>query len=259
MDYSQPLDDLPIWAVYLLTVLLSLLFFEVGYRLGRNKVKRSSAEKEGDLGSIVGVTFGLITFFVVFMIGIAGNRFDNRRQLAIAEANAARTSYLRAGYLGEPYQTESRELLREYVAIRVAATSDPSKLPQVIIRSREIHDELWALTEELAIANPSVETVALYIDSVNEVISLHTERLMAVTLRISMPIWVIIFCLIFTAFGMMGYQHGINGNRNFVAVLILTIILSGVVLLLVDLDRPQEGLFNVSQQAMIELLEQMQP
>lgn len=72
MDYTQPLDFLPIWAVYLLTVLFALLFVEIGYRLGSARKKRLSleqVEKERDLGSIVGATFGLMAFLLVFLIG----------------------------------------------------------------------------------------------------------------------------------------------------------------------------------------------
>jgi hypothetical protein len=237
-----------------------MLFVETGFRLGRYRKERSAPgkeEKEGTLGSIVGATFGLMAFLLVFLIGIAANRFDNRRQLATAEAIAARTSYLRAGYLEEPYQSEIRQLLLEYVEVRVAAASDVTKLPAAIARSKEIHDELWVLTEDLARANPSVETVALFIDSVNEVIGLHTERLMAISLRIPSSIWLAIYSIIFLALALLGFQNGLSGDRNFIAVTILVIVFAGVILLLVDLDRPQEGLFNVSQQALIDLIAEM--
>jgi hypothetical protein len=134
--------------------------------------------------------------------------------------------------------------------------SDVTKLPTAIARSKEIHDELWSWTEGWR-ANPSVETVALFIDSVNEVINLHTERMMAISLRIPSSIWLAIYTIIFLALALLGFQNGLAGDRNFIAVTILIIVFAGVVLLLADLDRPQEGLFNVSQQALIDLIEQM--
>jgi hypothetical protein len=244
-----------------LSVLLGLLFVELGYRLGSLKKKRAAQdeeEKEGTLGSIVGATFGLMAFLLVFLIGIAANRFDNRRALATAEATAAKTSYLRAGYLEEPYRTEVRQLLLEYVQVRVGAAQGTTSLAAAINRSNEIHAELWDRTEELARANPSVEIVALFIDSVNEVIELHTERLMAVTLRIPSSIWLAIFSIIFLALTLLGYQTGLTGERNLIAITIFIMVFAGVVLLLVDLDRPSEGLFRVSQQALLDLIDTMQ-
>jgi hypothetical protein len=133
------LDVLPIWAVYLLVVLLGLLVVEAGFRLGRNWKQRKGQEKPENVGAMVGATLALLAFLLVFMIGIASNRFDNRRQLVIKEANAIGTTYLRAGYLEEPDRTEIRNLLREYVDIRLVAATDPTALPQVISRSEAIH------------------------------------------------------------------------------------------------------------------------
>jgi hypothetical protein len=113
------------------------------------------------------------------------------------------------------------------------------------------------MTEELARANPSVETIALFIDSVNEVINLHTQRLMAVSLRIPSSIWLAIYSIILLSFMLLGFQNGLSGNRNFLAITILIVVFAGVVLLLVDLDRPTEGLFRVSQQALTDLINGM--
>jgi hypothetical protein len=68
-----------------------------------------------------------------------------------------------------------------------------------------------------------------------------------------------IFSIIFLALALLGFQNGLTGDRNIIAVLILILVFAGVVLLLVDLDRPTEGLFRVSQQALIDLLNQMGP
>ena len=110
---TQPLDVLPIWVVYLLTVTIGLLVVEVGIRLGRYWAKRrwETEGKREDIGDLVGAALTLLAFLLVFMIGIASNRFDTRRQVIVAEANAIGTTYLRAGYLDEPDRTEIRGAL----------------------------------------------------------------------------------------------------------------------------------------------------
>jgi galactitol-specific phosphotransferase system IIC component len=52
---------------------------------------------------------------------------------------------------------------------------------------------------------------------------------------------------------MMGIQIGLTGIRQAGLELALAISFSVVLFLIADLDRPQEGLINVSQQAMVEL------
>ena len=142
---TQPLDLLPIWAVYLLTVLLGLLVIEAGQFAGRYWAKRAKAHQRqiANIDTLVGATLSLLAFLLVFMIGIASTRFDTRRHLVIAEANAIGTTYLRAGFLDEPYRTGVRNLLRDYVAVRLEAAADSSKLSEMRARAETIQTELW--------------------------------------------------------------------------------------------------------------------
>ncbi|HMB05809.1 MAG TPA: hypothetical protein VKP69_18990 [Isosphaeraceae bacterium] len=51
----------------------------------------------------------------------------------------------------------------------------------------------------------------------------------------------------------MGYHAGLAGSGRSLALLALVLAFSAVVTLIADLDRPQEGLLQVTQQAMIDL------
>ena len=75
----SPLDAFPIWGVYVVIVLVALLVVEGGYRLGRYWQQRAGQGKEGTVGSLVGSTLALLAFLLVFLTGIAANRFDTRR------------------------------------------------------------------------------------------------------------------------------------------------------------------------------------
>lgn len=110
---------------------------EGGYRLGKTKLRDSIARPDSGVGAIVAATLALLAFLLAFVVGFAANIFNERRELVIDEANAIRTAYLRAGYLDEPYRTESRELLREYVDRRLAAR-EPEKREMAITRSEQI-------------------------------------------------------------------------------------------------------------------------
>ena len=55
----------------------------------------------------------------------------------------------------------------------------------------------------------------------------------------------------------MGTQAGLLRTRQLVAVVPLTLAFSALTTLVVDLDRPQQGLVQVGQQSMAELLEMM--
>jgi hypothetical protein len=55
----------------------------------------------------------------------------------------------------------------------------------------------------------------------------------------------------------MGYNQGLTSTRRSLAALALIFAFSVVMLLIVDLDRPGEGLLRVSQQSMIDLQNSM--
>ena len=57
----------------------------------------------------------------------------------------------------------------------------------------------------------------------------------------------------------VGYHEGLTSTTRTLATLVLVVTFSGVLWLLEDLDRPQEGLINVIKQAMIDLRKSMIP
>ena len=52
----------------------------------------------------------------------------------------------------------------------------------------------------------------------------------------------------------IGYQFGLSGARSWPVTILLALVFTAVILLIADLDRPQQGLLQVSQQALIDLL-----
>ncbi len=248
---TQVLDGVPLWALYLLLILFLLGATELGYQLGRARLRRHGDEKEGNLGSMAAGTLGMFAFILAVLVGASGERFALRRQLVTDEANAIRTAYLRAGYLDSPYPAEIRPLLAEYVDVRLSAL-DPGQIDQAIARSQEIHIELWERTEALARANPS-DVIALFVESANEVINLHTQRIRAVSVRIPPPLWLCIFLLAGLCMLMLGLHNAYSGQRSLLALVVLVLAFAAVIALLADLDRPTAGFLNVSQQALVDL------
>ena len=99
---SQPLDLLPIWSVYILTLLIFFLAAEAGFRLGKPVQKRWPDKSEAGVGAMVGAALAILGFLLAFVTSIAIGNFNQRRQLVVSEANAIGTTYLRAGFLADP-------------------------------------------------------------------------------------------------------------------------------------------------------------
>ena len=258
MQMSRPLDALPLWALFVGILLVVLFSVEFGYRLGKYRRSRREEEKEAPLGTMVGATLGLLAFILAFTFGLAANRFDNRRQVLLDEANAIGTTYLRAGMLPESGE-QIRGLLREYVSVRLNAVRSQN-LAEGIRRSEDIQQKIWTEAETVGNKNPNSILVGLFIQSLNEMIDLHAKRVQAgVRSRIPGAIWLGLFAVACLSFATMGYHAGLSGTRRSLAILAVAVTFSVVIELIADLDRPLEGVLRVSQQALLDVQQSMKP
>jgi hypothetical protein len=205
---------------------------------------------------MVGAALALLGFLLAFVTSIAIGNFNQRRQLVVSEANAISTTYLRAGYLDDPYGVESRELLREYVTLRIKAL-DPAATASAIARSEQIHDELWLLAEEVAKEDPG-PTIALYLTSLNQVIDLHSERINA-ELGFRVPSIMVIGLYVVAVMTMIliGVYDSYREKHNLIALTMLVLIVSVVFWVIIDMDRSNVGLLQIPQRALVELLHKL--
>jgi hypothetical protein len=247
------LDVLPLWAILALSFLLFLLASESGYRLGWIRQRERKHEKEPTVGGIVAAELGLLAFLLAFTFGLAASRFEARRQTLLDEANAIGTSYLRAELLPEPQRTDVQKLLREYVDARLTAANG-KEVEAEIHRSEEVHGHLWKAAQAAVEKDPHSIPAGLFVQSLNDVIDLHAKRLSTVFgSRIPTVVWFVLIAVAVLSFGSMGYEGGLSGVDRSPATLPLTLAFAIVMWMVVDLERPQEGLLKISQRPMVDL------
>jgi ABC-type molybdate transport system ATPase subunit len=57
----------------------------------------------------------------------------------------------------------------------------------------------------------------------------------------------------------MGYHAGLSGTRRSLAIVAVAVTFAVVIELIADLDRPQEGILRISQQALLDVQRSMNP
>lgn len=247
---------IPLWLLFAFICGGAGLALEGGYRVGRLRQERAAGEKEEPVGAMVGSILALFAFLLAFTFGLAAARFEARRQAVLDEANAIGTTYLRTRLLPEPQRETSAALLREYVDVRVNGVKE-GKVERALARSEELHALLWAEAVRAAEARPTPAT-ALYLQALNQMIDLHATRVqIGLRNRIPLTIWAGLMALAALSMASVGYSAGLSATRRSPAMLGLVLAFSGVLFLIADLDRVQQGLLTVSQQAMADLQAQM--
>jgi hypothetical protein len=253
------LDRFPLWAVFIGTVIIALIATEIGFRIGLWRHSRDNSKgKSNVLGALVGGTLGLLAFLLALSVVTVIDQHNGRKAMVVTEANAVGTAYLRTSFLDEPDRNLSRDLLREYVEVRLAAADDVTLFESSKRRSEEIHAQLWLLVENSVRQGKESAIMALYVDSVNEVIDVHSLRLMAISLRLPRRLGVMLYVAVVLSFLLLGGASSHDGKRiPPFTLLIFTMVFVAIFVTIVTLDRPQQGLVTISQTALSDLLGQM--
>lgn len=261
MNIELQFQQSPLWVFYVFTIAVVVLSVIFGYYLGGRFRKQGERDKEAPIGAAVGAILGLLAFTLAFTFGMSASTYKDRMDLLLDEVGAIETAYLRTGLLPAPQRTESRKLFRQYVDIRAETILEPEKIPQALVDSEAIHDQLWSQIVTLAQQDnkpDSLGMVSLYIQSLSEVIVMHTRRVVTgLQYRIPAIIWLILFAVTIFAMTGVGYQFGIIGTKSWLVILLLALSFSAIILLIADLDRATSGLFKVSQQPMLELRQKL--
>jgi hypothetical protein len=252
------LDHAPVWLLYLGTVSWLFAGNELGYRLGRRRLA-SAPDDKAPASAIMGSTLGLLAFMLAFTFGMSSSRFDARKQLVLDEASAVLRAYQRAQLLPEPQKSECIRLLQEYVALRSTTTLTPlAELQPLIARSEAIQDGLWK--EAAAVAERPSPGLNPFVQSLSELTDLQMKRVRAaVWNRLPMTIVVTLYLIAFLGLSAMGYGAGLAGSRTATPSLMLILTFSAIIVLIVDLERPRQQLFEVSQEPMVDAARRIRP
>lgn len=251
----QLLDSYPIAAIFVLFAIVTLVCFELGFRIGRWWQDRMPGEQEGPTDMLVGSLLALMAFVLAITMGMAADRFDTRRGMVLAEANAIGAAYLQADYLPDPAAEQMKELLREYLPLRIA-TDDMAQLQANIQQSAVLHGEMWALTKEVIRSGHSPDLMSAFGDSLTEIVNLNQTRIVAgLYARVPETIMILLLAGSALSLGMVGYNAGLSRRRSVLSAVVLVLALGAVTTLVVDLDRPQQGFINVSQQSLLDVQE----
>jgi len=250
-------DDVPLWLVGVVFVVLCLVAYESGFRLGRWWQRRTPGEQEGPTGVLVGSLLALLAFMLAVATSMAGDRFDARRSFVIDQANAIRVAYLEAGYLPAPASDQMQELLRQYAPLQIR--SDLNQFAQNSAEASDLEAQMWSITQNIA-RTQSNDVIAEFVSSLSEVTQVREARLNAV-INVRVPptiLWLLIFGAILSI-GMVGFGAGVTEHRSVITAVVLIVALGATLLLVLDLDNPSEGLISVSQQPMIDLVHDLGP
>jgi hypothetical protein len=245
------LYDYQLLPIFLVSLAAILACSEIGRRRG----VRVGGRGGDDVSTLEGAILGLLALMIGFTFAMALSHFDARRDAVLHEANAIGTTALRARLLPVPHNSEALKLLREYVQLRLEITQrvpSPMELNALIDRSNALQEALWQQAMAVAARDNGMMPTGLFVQSLNEMIDSQEIHLTALRNRVPNIVLIALYGVTAVAAAFTGYASGLEARRSRLPVYVMGVLVSSVILLIQDLDRPGAGFIRVSQQPMVD-------
>lgn len=251
---------LPSWALALLLVALIGAATIVGFVLGRYLRKHQEALRE-PFGVLQGALLGVVGLILAFGLTLAIGRYEDRRAATVTEANAIGTSYLRAQLIAEPARSRSLRLFRRYVDLAIQVSKEVPGSPgmrRTTAAEGVFQRRLWRLAGESLDAAPNASAPRLYVDSLNTTFDAQLSRLSSLTNRVPSSVLVLEVVGAAIAIGLLALHIAVLG-RGLVAMIAAAALITLLLLVTFDLDRPTRGLIQVPDTPLVATRASMVP
>jgi Flp pilus assembly protein TadB len=232
----------------------------LGVFLGR-RVRHLSDTLKEPFGVLQAALLGVVGLILAFGLSLAVTRYENRRDAVVDEANTIGTTFLRAQTLPEPMRSRSLALLNQYTESAVSLTNyipGSSREHAVEDTEEDLQRRLWALNGQALAIAPVASAPRLYEETLNEMIDAQATRVAGLNNRVPNAVLFLEVLGAALALGLLAAYLAIVG-RGVVAVSLAALLVTMLVFVICDLDRPTRGPIQVPDTALRNVLAEMQP
>jgi hypothetical protein len=237
----------------LLILALSIFVLAFSTWIGTFLRKRKGEMTEGegeDFGVVRSAMMTILGLIIGFTFSMAAGRYDERKNLEEAEANAIGTEYVRADLLPAADATKVRTLLREYLDQRILfyQTRDESQLRQIDASTEKLQEDLWSASQTAA---PPTARNTLAVSGMNDVLNSQGYTQAAWWNHIPIAAWMLMIAIGICSHVLLGYGARYPGARTLFLVLPLAVSIS--FFLIADIDSPRGGIIRVRPENLVVL------
>src|SRR5258708_1862326 len=198
-----------------------------------------------DEGFILSGMLGLLALLMAFTFSMSLNRFENRRELMLREANAISSFSLMTEAAQQPYSLELQMRLKLYAVERLAVSNasgenEKTKAMSVAAALRAPLQRAVRVAMQAHQGSPTAVALGQSYNAMDDAAAERDhlpERVLALLAS---------YCIV--SAWMLGYAVASVRSRHRVASATLFVLLSLAFGTILDLDRPRGGSITVSQQ-----------
>ncbi len=234
------------WQLALL-ILVVIASATIAGHFGGKRLGEDTDTLREPFGVLQAALLGVVGLILAFGLSLAVGRYEDRRAATVAEANAIGTTYLRAQLIAEPARSASLDLLRRYTSLAVTVSDEvpnSSQMQRTTAGEGLIQRRLWRLAGQALARAPLASAPRLYVDSLNSTFDQQSVRLSSLNNRVPGAVLGLEVIGAAAALGLLAMHISILG-RGLVAMLVAAALVTLLLLVTFDLDRPTRGLIKV--------------
>lgn len=260
MDLA-PIYNYPIWAVGVVFIAILSISLELGFRIG---LKSQEEWKDADSGGgavVLTSMFALMGLMFAFTYSMGMNNYDANKKAVIMEANELSTAFLKANLVADPGRTELKKKLLEYARTRAftwGSYTNSEERRTELRNTLKQQAELWLTTTQVVDQGDRGPISSSLVAAINDVIDAHTIRLAAILDKLPrVVIWMLLF-LAAASLGVAGFNAGIQGRMSRFRMSALTLVITCLMVIILDFDRPLDGLIIANDFSIDNVIAEME-
>ena len=239
-----------------LVLTLSLVMLWLSVRIGvffRKRRRTLDENEREDFGIVMSAILTLLGLIIGFSFSMAITRYDQRKTLEEAEANAIGTEYVRADFLPVANAAKVRRLLRDYLDQRLLfyTTRDDRELVQIDAATAQLEAELWSAVQVPTAAQPT-PPLTITAMGMNDVLNSKGYTQAAWLNRIPIAAWCLMAAIAVCCNLLIGYGAR-RGAARTTLLLVLPLVISISFTLIADIDSPRGGVVRVRAENLTSL------
>ena len=260
MEFSL-IYNIPIWLAGIWFIFVLIIGLEAGFRVGLKGREHWKDADSGGGGVVLTSMFAILGLVLAFTYASGVSRFDARKNAVVIEANALGTAFHRADLVAEPGRTELKTILLEYARTR-AFKKDTVKTNEdrrvVVSTTLEKLGKIWPVTKRVVEQGKPGPIEASLVVAINNVLDAHTIRLAAYFDKLPKVVMWMLLIVSAASLAVAGYNAGIQGRMSRWRMSALILVLTSLMLVILDFDRPNDGIVIISHDQIFAVIAEME-
>jgi hypothetical protein len=234
----------------------SLALLHFGWRIGRRHVGDRGPASLLGLAAVESAVFALLGLLLAFSVSGGLQRFDERRQLIVQEANAISTAYDRLDLLEPDERTAVKAKLKAYLESRIEIYREPIEFDIVnerAIYAKEAAERTAALQADLwsaavaACPNAAYKTTcSILLPNISAIFEIALQRWSANEKHPPAIIFVMLFGLGLVGSLLAGFGMAASETQSRIHVLAFAFALAFALFVVTNLEFPRLGFIRVN-------------